>query len=273
MNKSYKLIAVDMDGTLLKSDKTIHEDSVRDIQAATDSGIQVVYCSGRAVAELQPYFEVLPMVRYAICYSGAIVYDCVEKKCIYRTEIDKKYTEKIAQVAKKYNAMAHFLTEQDSIVSSADITHMEDFGMGVYQPLYLQIAKQVADMQEEAKLHISIPKINIYFRTGEDRMSAYEELKEFPLTFAFAEETSLEMNAQNVSKATGLVKLADFLGIPTEQTVGIGDADNDRAVLGKVDFPIAMGNAKDDIKAICKFVTEDNDHNGVGVAIRHIMEM
>lgn len=273
MHKLYKLIAVDMDGTLLKSDKTIHEDSVRDIQAATDSGIQVVYCSGRAVAELQPYFEVLPMVRYAICYSGAIVYDCREKKCIFHSEIDKEYIEKIAQVAKKYNAMAHFLTEQDSIVSSADITHMADFNMGVYQPLYLQIAKQVEDMQEEAKQHISIPKINIYFRTGEDRMSAYEELKEFPLTFAFAEETSLEMNAQNVSKATGLVQLADFLGIPIEQTVGIGDADNDRAVLGKVDFPVAMGNAKDDIKAICKFVTEDNDHNGVGVAIRHIMEM
>ena len=143
--------------------------------------------------------------------------------------------------------------------------------MGVYQPLYLQVATQVADMQEEAKRHDSIPKINVYFRTEEERNKAYVELKHLPLTFAFAEKTSLEMNAQNVSKATGLVQLADFLGITIDQTAGIGDADNDRAVLGKVGFPIAMGNANADIKAICKFVTEDNDHNGVGAAIRHIM--
>lgn len=272
MKKAYKLIAVDMDGTLLKSDKTIHEDSIRDIQAATEHGIQVAYCTGRALAELQPYFDALPMVRYAICYSGAIVYDCLEKKCVYRAEIEHNYIEKIAQTAKKYEAMAHFLTEQKSIVSAADITHMKDFHMGVYQPLYLQVATQVADMQEEAKRHVSIPKINVYFRTEEDRNKAYEELKHLPLTFAFAEKTSLEMNAQNVSKATGLVQLADFLGIAIDQTAGIGDADNDRAVLGKVGFPIAMGNANADIKAICKFVTEDNDHNGVGAAIRHILE-
>lgn len=271
MKESYKIIAVDMDGTLLKSDKTIHKDSICDIQAATQNGIHVVYCTGRALSELQPYFSTLPMVRYAVCYSGAIVYDCIENKCIYRAEIGQEYISETIKTAKKYKAMLHFLTEKESIVTSSDITHMHDFHMGVYQPLYMKVTRQVSDMEKEGKLHVSIPKINIYFRSAEERDKGYKELKQFPLTFAYAEKTSLEMTAQGVTKATGLIHLAEFLQIPLNQIVGIGDAENDREMLGKVGFSVAMGNANDNIKGLCRFITKDNDHNGVGVAIRYIM--
>lgn len=271
MKKKYKLIALDMDGTLLKSDKTIHEDSVRDIQAAVDDGFQVVYCTGRALAEMQSYFGVLSMVRYAVCYSGAIVYDCMENKCIYRAEIAQRHIMKIVETAKRYNAMAHFMTEEDSIVASADIKHMNDFHMGIYQDMFLKVARQVGNMEEEGRLHDTIAKSNIYFQSAGDRNKGYEELKKLPLTFAFAEETGLEMNAQCVTKATGLERLARYLHIPMSQTVGIGDAENDRDMLHTVGFSVAMGNADGDIKRQCDFVTEDNDHNGVGKAIRYIM--
>lgn len=271
MNETCKIIAVDMDGTLLKSDKTIHPDSIRDIQAAAAKGIHVVYCTGRALSELQSYFEVLPTVRYAVCYSGAIVYDRLENKCIYRAEIEQSYIKKVTETAKKYEAMTHFLTEKESIVSSSDITHMNDFHMGVYQTMYREVTRQVRDMEEEGRLHDSIAKINIYFRSADERSKGYEELKQLPLTFAFAEETSLEMTAQSVTKATGLEHLAEYLKVPVSQVAGIGDADNDRDMLNKVGFSVAMGNASDDIKDHCDFITKDNDHNGVGEAIQHIM--
>lgn len=271
MSEEYKIIAVDMDGTLLTSDKTIASESVKDIQAATDKGINVVYCTGRAIAELKPYFEVLPMVRYAVCYSGALVYDCIDKKCVYRDEIEQKYIEQIVKVGQQYKGMIHFLTEQDSIVSADDMAHMRDFGMGIYQPLFNKVAKAVEDMAIEGRSHESIPKINIYFRSKEDREKSYEQLKNLPLTFAFAENTSLEMTAQNVSKATGIMHLAGFLGTTIEHAVGIGDADNDLDMLSKVGFPVAMANANDKVKALSKFITNDNDHNGVGEAIRHII--
>ena len=57
----------DMDGTLLTSDKTIAPDTVRDIRAASERGIHVVYCTGRAVPELKLYFDMVPMMRYAVC--------------------------------------------------------------------------------------------------------------------------------------------------------------------------------------------------------------
>lgn len=273
MDKNYQIIAVDMDGTLLKSDKTIHEDSIRDIRDAAEKGMQVVYCTGRALSEMQPYFAALPMMRYAVCYSGAIVYDCTENKCIYRKEIAQRYIGEIVQTANRYQAMVHFMTEEESIVSSSDITHMKDFHMGVYQPMFMEVARQVKDMEEEGKVHDSIAKINIYFRSAKERDKGYGELKKLPLTFVFAEETGLEMNAQCVTKATGLEHLAAHLNIPMRRTAGIGDADNDRDMLHKVGFSVAMGNAGGEIKAQCDFVTGDNDHNGVGEAVRYIMSM
>ena len=80
--KNYRIIALDMDGTLLTSDKTIVPDTVRDIRAASERGIHVVYCTGRAVPELKLYFDMVPMMRYAVCSTGALVYDRVEKHCI-----------------------------------------------------------------------------------------------------------------------------------------------------------------------------------------------
>ena len=87
------------------------------------------------------------------------------------------------------------------------------------------------------------------------------------------EETTLEMTAQGVTKGSGLKALADYLHIPMAQTVGIGDSDNDRAMLHDVGLSVAMGNAQADVKAQCDLITEDNDHNGVGEVIRRILEL
>ena len=120
MKNSYKIVAVDLDGTLLKSDKTIHPDSICDIELATAEGLEVVYNTGRAIAEIEPFFSAVPEMRYAICYSGAIVYDCLSGKIIYHNEIRQKYVRKIVEVANKYHAMVHFLDTNASIVSKTD---------------------------------------------------------------------------------------------------------------------------------------------------------
>ena len=261
-----RLVALDMDGTLLMPDKSVHPDTIRDINTAED--LQIVYCSGRSVPELAPYTKQLPVMRYAVCMSGAVVYDFQERESIYSAPIERKYIESIIKTAQKFDGMLNFLTEEASIVSKAHIGHVADFGMQDYQEMFLEIATCVDSMEEELKKHAGIPKVNIYFRTPADREAGYQQLKELPLTFAFAEKTSLEMNAEGVSKASGLAFLCDYLQIPMTSTMGIGDADNDRAMLQAVGLSVAMGNAGKEIREICDTVTEDNSHNGVGAAIK-----
>ena len=270
MNLKYKLIAVDMDGTLLKSDKTLHPDTIRDIEYVSKKGVNVVYCSGRAVVEVRPYLEDLPSVRYGILCSGSVVYDFKEEKQIFSREIASKYAVMIADAAKKYDGMVHFLAI-GSTVSIHQVSHMDDYNMGVYQPLFEEKAKKVEDMSVEAAGRISVPKCNIYFKTNADRTAAYEDLKHLPLTFATVGDTVLEMNAPGISKAFGIQVLANRLNITMEEIVGIGDSDNDREMLSKVGLPVAMGNAEPEILAMCGMVTDDNDHNGVGKAIRKLI--
>ncbi|MBR1628802.1 MAG: HAD-IIB family hydrolase [Lachnospiraceae bacterium] len=86
--------------------------------------------------------------------------------------------------------------------------------------------------------------------------------------FAYTETTSLEMTPKNVSKGSGLKLLAKHLGIEIQDVVVVGDAENDRTMFETAGFSVAMGNALDAIKAIADAVVADNDHNGVGEAIR-----
>ncbi|MDE7359124.1 MAG: Cof-type HAD-IIB family hydrolase [Lachnospiraceae bacterium] len=264
----YKLIALDMDGTLLRSDKSLDPATVRDIEEAAGQGVQAVYSTGRAMIELLSYVRQMPSMRYAVCLSGALVYDFQEQRSIFCRELPGACIGEIVETAVRYDAMAHFLTERESIVRVDQISHMSDFHMGVYQPMFLELTRRVEDMAAEAARYDSIPKVNVYFRSVRDRAEAYEALKHLPLSFAFAEGASLEMNAAGVTKASGLQALTAHLGITMAETVGIGDADNDRAMLEAVGLSVAMGNAAEDIKALCDVVTEDNDHNGVGKAIR-----
>lgn len=265
---SCRLVALDMDGTLLMTDKSVHPDTVRDIVQAGRKGIHVVYCSGRAVPEILPYVSCLKTMRYAVCMSGALVYDLEESRRIYHKAIAYEYVQKIIDAAKKDDGMINFLTEKESVVRADQVVHMRDFHMEVYQPMFVKVTRKVTDMSEEAKHYDFIPKVNVYFRSKEARQQAYEMLKDLPLSFAFAEGAGLEMTACGVTKAAGLKELAKYLGISMEETLAVGDADNDRAVLEAAGISVAMGNAEEKIKEICDAVTGDNDHNGVGEAIK-----
>lgn len=270
MNGRCGLIALDMDGTLLKSDKTVSPDTVRDIRLASAAGAQVVFCTGRSVAELRRYFALFPTMRYAVCCSGALVYDRETGASVFRRAICRELSEKIVRTGLDFRAMIHFLTGEESVVSEDDVTHMADFHMSVFQPDYEKICRLVPDMAAECSLHDGMEKINLYFRTPEDRAGGYERLKGLPLTFAFAEETSLEMTALGVTKALGLQRLMAYLGVPRERTAGVGDAENDLEMLKLVAHSVAMGNAAEEIRRQCDEVTADNDHNGAGLAVRKI---
>lgn len=267
----YKLIAVDMDGTLLRSDKSLDPDTIRDLEAASARGIEVAYCTGRAVPELLAFVKQLPCIRYAVALSGALVYDFRENKSIFSQTMSGEYIREIVRVAGQYDAMAHLLAEKETVVRVDQVSHMADFHMGIYQPMFLELTRKVEDMEAEAERYSEIPKVNIYFRSAQDRAAGYEALKRLPLSFAFAEGASLEMNAAGVTKASGLRALTEYLGISMAETAGIGDADNDRAMLEAVGWSVAMGNGAEDIKALCDAVTDDNDHNGVGKAIGRLL--
>ncbi len=268
----YDLIAIDMDGTLLMPDKSIHPDTAGDLLAAKAAGIEIVYCTGRSIPEMRPYISQLPMIRYGICESGALVYDFEEDRPIVSDRIPREKVLEIVRVSDRLDGMLQFMAGSETFVHREQVTHMADFHMGPYQDTYMKVASLSPDMGLTAMQYEGMEKVNIFCRSLKERDLAYQALSHLSLTFIYNEETALEMTPPGVDKASGLMKLAQHLGTTPDRTVGIGDGGNDIAMLKVVGLAAAMGNADDQVKQICHVVTADNADNGVGRLIRKLLK-
>ena len=267
----YALLASDMDGTLLTSDKRLPEETVRDIAAAAERGRTVVLCTGRNAAELEPYREKLPWVRWAATVSGAVVCDLCQGRTVYAAGMDRALVMEMADVAEEYGAMIHLLAEDASIVRADQAAHAEDYGMGHYRELYDAVARQVTDIRAEIARRPSVPKVNQYFRTRADRAAAFARLQGLPVTITLAENAGLELSPPGVDKGVGLRRLAASLGIGMERVIAVGDGDNDLPMLAAAGLAVAVGNAAPEVLSVADVVVADNDHNGVGQAIREYL--
>lgn len=264
----FKLIALDMDGTLLTTQETILQETISDIKSAVLQGKTVVLCTGRGIPELRDYRELLSFVRYAIMLSGALIYDFEENQCLFFHGIPQSVILMIIHIAETYDAMVHLYTKRELIVEKAQLERIDTYHISEYGIFLRQHAKIVENIKAEILSYKYIPKINIFFQTKRNRQQALEQLANLPLSISRAENLALELSFKDVTKGSGLQFLARHLQIPIEDTIGVGDSDNDRHVLEIVGLAIAMENAEPNILSLADCVTSDNNHNGVGEAIR-----
>lgn len=257
----YKLVAFDMDGTLLNSEKKISDKTVEAINKAIDAGKIVILNTGRCPAELKEYREVLPRLRYVNCVSGALVYDYEEERSIYESPLSEEEVKTLIQISKETDEMVH-LMGITSVVEKDKVPHMNDYYMGVYQPMYEEVTTKVDNIYDYYVGNpYSVHKLNIYHHSKAARYHTRKAIK----------ATGLEMNAKGVDKGTGLKQLCHHLGISIEETIVVGDADNDKEALETAGLAVAMGNAKESIKEISDVIVSDNDHDGCAEVIENYL--
>ncbi len=269
----YDLIALDMDGTLLTSDKRVLAETARDIDAAAAAGKTLAFCTGRCVPEMVQYAEPFRAIRYAVSMSGAVITDLFENRSLYAVGIGRDLVLDILAMLAPYDVMVHFLTEEASYVRGDQAYRIADYHMGAYFHLFTQIARHTDDMAAVAARLDYVPKINLYFRYMDDcrAVRGQMEARGLPLTITYTEGPGLELSPPGASKGESLRRLADLLHIPMERVVAVGDGDNDVSMLRAAGLGVAMGNAAPAVKAAADAVVADNDHNGAGEAIRRFM--
>jgi len=269
----YKLITLDMDGTLLTSARTISDRTAAAIKEAARNGKTVALCTGRSVSEITDYVNRIPDVRYAICVSGGLVYDLWEKKPVYRGLMSPETVRAALRITDAEEPMIQFL-EEELIVERSKCRNAETYHMGEYRELFDRIAIQVDDIHafyEAAPFPVA--KMNLYHKdtAAKERNRSRILASGLPVSLKDAEITSLEFSDRNVNKGEGLKKLCEHLGISVEETVSAGDAANDIDVLKTAGLPIAMGNAWPEIKKTVLerngVIVSDNDHDGCAEAI------
>ena len=260
----YKLLALDMDGTLLNSEKKISPKTAKAISELSKTGVHVVLSTGRGLTEISDYKNELKFMHYGILVSGGLIYDFKKSQAVISHPLSEDLLMKLIDAGLEEKVMIHILSVDKSMMNRDDIAHIEDFHMEIYTDLYERITVDCKDFKKYVRENPGkIIKFNMYHRNTESRERNLEKFKNSPLTFSYAEETALEASPKGITKASGLHELCDFLKVDISETVAVGDAPNDLEILQAAGVAAVMGNAADEIKKFADFITDDNDHDGV----------
>ena len=251
----YKLIAIDMDGTLLREDKTISDRTKETIKKAVEKGVKIVLASGRPIEGLERYLEELQLVTeddYVMSFNGSVIQNVKTKDIISKNILKGRDLKILYKLSKEIGVNIHAFTKQGCVTPS---------------------------MNEYTQLEGSINGIEVHeidFNTIDDEEDVIKVMFIDPEPVLTA---AIEKIPENVYKDFTVVKSApyfleflnkasEYLGIKREEIICIGDAGNDLDMIEFAGLGVAMGNAFEEVKAVADYITLDNDSDGVA----HVIE-
>ena len=259
----YKLAAFDMDGTLLNSKQEILQTSFDAMTKAADAGKYLCLSTGRNLAELKRYRDQLPMVQYLMCISGALIVDNYTGEVVYEKSIERENIIRLFELAQDFDVIYHIHSDK-SRFQKEDLDKLGTYGMGQYKELFETVSTFHKDLYKD---YLSNPypvyKFNYYCKDTEVRSALEKEILKLPVTACYAEGKSLECSPLGISKASGLQYLCSHLGCTIDETIAVGDADNDVEIIKAAGLGIAMGNSKETVLAIADAVVADNNSGGI----------
>lgn len=268
----YELIAFDMDGTLLDTRKRVLPSSTAAIDEAVSAGKTVAICSGRCPKMVELDQAGFGGVRYAICCNGSIIYDLLKHRVLSSESLDHEVVVAAVEALGDEDAMIDVFLGRGYFCQTSHIENMPHYSMGIYQDMYRTTATQVEDIRATLLDPAArYQKFIFHFASPEARSRVRARVATLPVELADSEIASLEFSPAGVDKGSGLLALADLLGIPREATIAVGDADNDLPMLQSAGLSVAMGNANENARAAADVIVADNDNDGCAEAIHRFL--
>lgn len=260
----YKLIALDMDGTLLREDKTISKETYRAIQRARAKGVKVVLTTGRPIDGVKRYLNELNLVNdddYVIAYNGSLVQNAKTKKVIAKTLMSLDDVSYLYKISQELKVNIHALTDHSCIAPK----------WSTYSQVEADINNISLDFVDFNNLDKSTTVVKVMFIDEPDYLS--EVVAKLPkeiyekYTVLRSAPFFLEFLDKSVNKGAGVSILAKELGIKPEEVICVGDAGNDLDMIKFAGLGVAMGNAFPEVKEIADYITLSNEENGVAHVI------
>ena len=238
---AYKLIALDMDGTLLNSDKKISEMNRKWIERAVEHGYTVMFATGRGVQTASPYVEELGLRSPLISVNGGEVWEA-PKVLLRRHEMKLDHIRELLDLAEREDCWYWAYTTEGMFNKTRWVDDPASFKWLKFG-FYSEDAEQLARIRElvEATGFYEITNSHVF---------------------------NIELNPAGISKASGIQEVCKLLEIRMEEVIACGDSLNDLAMIRAVGLGVAMGNAQEEVKLAAKAVTATNDEDGVAEVIR-----
>ena len=272
-----KLIALDLDYTLLNQEKQVSEENMRALKEAAERGIHIVPATGRFYDGMPQCVKELDFIRYMICINGSCVIDLKEKDVIYKSEISNQTAEELIRFTEEYPVAFDCYMDNASYMNRKFIDEAEKYAPDKYYlDMFRNLRIPVDDLGDFVKASgKDVQKIQWFLSDLEHKAEYMEMLAEkFPeLMISSSVVKNIEINDKNANKGQGLCALAQRLGIPVEQTAAFGDNSNDLTMIRRAGVGVAMGNATEEIKNAADLITLPYDEDGVAYGIRKLCGM
>lgn len=286
----YKLIAIDLDGTLLNSYGMVSEKNKQALIEANKKGAEIVIASGRLTNSVKNIANDLGICNYIICGNGSLIYDLQHEEIIYDKFIDKKKALQIIEICEQNSIYYNIYTENMVIAKSLNnnvlFYHQENANKPDSKKTKINLVQNIYDyvdkLQNQNILKITISdNDNIIFNGIIRKLREIRDIDVLDVAHmsrkmikSGTEEVSLEyyyteITSKNVDKWYAIEYLIDKLNINKEDIMTIGDNVNDKLMIENAGCGVVMGNSAPYIKEIADMVVADNNKDGVAEAVEN----
>lgn len=264
-NMAIKMVAIDIDGTLVDNHKVIGKKTIEVIKEARKQGVYIVLCTGRPLSGVKEYLEQLDLVStndYAITFNGAKAEITATNETVFENLLEASQVKKLDELSHKLDIKGQVVLADSKVITTfrdiSPYTVVDAFYTKM--PLFYREPKEIKDAKTAKYMWVDEPAvIQEKLAVAADYFNDLYTVLSAPWFYEF-------MNPK-AHKGAAVIELGEYLGIKREEIMCLGDENNDLTMFEEVGFGVAMGNANEQIKRLAKAVTTDNEHDGVGVAI------
>lgn len=257
-----RLIAVDLDGTLLNDHKEISDRSAKALSSLPDRDIKVVIASARPPRSVRHIFAALRLRTWQINYNGALIWDEIGRRAVFHRPLPGKIVRQMIEYARgacpdvqvSCELMDRWYTDR------MDQPYTTETGR-LFRPDVIAPLETFADVPMTKLLLLGEPAMLTEIEPG--LSMAFEE----QATVVRTDPELLQIMDRRVSKATALKLVADHYKVPMTEVMAIGDAPNDVGMLRAAGISVAMHNAHPMVKKVAQWIAPSNNDHGVHAAL------
>ena len=285
-----KLIASDMDGTLIGTNHKISIENIEAIKIAQEKGVKFAIATGRAYEDVKPFLDECGFKCECVVLNGGEYRDIAGEKVV-GIYIDKSIATEILNIMSKYDLAVEIYTDDGYYTTNTkeetlkgmikraktfypEIKDPEEiYKNAINHPHFINM-NYITNLDEFLKGDLNIGKFVSFAESIDEINGLKEELNKLDgLAISSSFVTNIEINDVNATKGRILAKVAKRMGIQKEEVAILGDSFNDYSMF--VEFPnsFAMENAIPEIKEVAKYITASNSEHGVAKAIYRILDI
>lgn len=270
MNKNIKMVAFDLDGTLVDSEKRISEFTWKMLEKAAAQGVVVLPATGRPLVGVPQELKEFPGIEYAVTANGARVVNVKTGETVFESSISVEKALEILDVFDDYDCHKEVFIDGASFANIDSQSHLEDYYRQESMAEYTRRTRIFVDSVREKALECgkTLDKVQAFFHLDDEFKSAKARLDQIQGVVATtAMGNNWEVNREGTDKGNALIGLGKVLGIEKDEIMACGDGMNDYEMIKKVGFGVVMENGTDELKKIADYITATNDEDGVAKAI------